>query len=80
MVDADREAKVAKEDRVTYRDRNGYLFVARCDKCYDSPAEVYHNGFAVCCDCRKQISKVEDNTLRSISDAEVSSWFNKEDK
>ena len=57
MMDADTEAKVTKVDRVTYRDRNGYLFVARCDKCYDSPAEVYHNGFAVCCDCRKQLAK-----------------------
>jgi hypothetical protein len=59
MMNAGAVAKVAKVERVTYRDRYGYLWVARCDKCYDSPAEVYHNGLAVCCDCRKQLVKGE---------------------
>ena len=44
-------------ERVTYRDRNGYLFVARCDKCYESPAEVYHSGKAVCGGCRERLTK-----------------------
>ncbi len=43
---------IAKGKVLRYNTNDGRIMAARCDRCYDAPADVYLQGWVVCNDCR----------------------------